>query len=111
MTTRTYALPPFSSGQAYTQTPLQYAGAPPAATRSAIVKYLRYIDDPLFEPEPDMLEMRLICEHCSDAINSPWLLFPPELLAELRRSIEHVKLPEELASWLLGAAQIGVEPL
>jgi len=103
MTTRTYA--------PYTLTPLQYDGAASPATRSAIVKYLRYMRDRLFEPEPNLLEMRLVCEHCSDAINSPWLVFPPELLAELRRSIEYVKLPEELAAWLWGAAQIGVEPL
>jgi hypothetical protein len=80
-------------------------------TRNAVLAYVRYMADPIMEPAPDAFEMRLIVGYCAYFINAPCWLYPERELGMLRSSIEHIKLPHELANWLWGAAQIGIDPL
>ena len=91
--------------------PLHYYGHFGGQTRAAILSYVRYMADPILEPAPTLDEMRLIVAYCSYFINAPCWVYPERELGMLRTSIEHVKLPHELANWLWGCAQIGVEPL
>jgi len=80
-------------------------------TRAAILVYVRYSQDPLFEREPTPSELRLIVEYCFDYIHAPELVFPRELIAHLREQVVHIKLPHELTNWLEGCRTIGIYPL
>jgi len=81
------------------------------ATRAAIAVYLRYMADPIMEPEPTPAELRMIVEYCAYFIHAPAWTHPPRELKMLRASIEHVTSAHELATWLWGCGQIGIDPL
>jgi hypothetical protein len=81
------------------------------STRAAILVYVRHMADPRFEPAPTAAELRLVVEYCAYFINAPCWKYPARELRMLRASIEHVKSAHELATWLWGCVQIGIDPL
>ena len=91
--------------------PLHYSAHLGGATWSAILGYLRYIADPIYEREPPAHELRLVVGYCAYFINAPCWVLPERELTMLRASIEHVKSAHELATWLWGCGQIGIDPL
>lgn len=77
-------------------------------TRRAILVYVRYINDPLTEREPDDAELRLLAEYCAYWIHAPCLVYPADELRLLRLSILRVTSAEQLAGWLWGVSSIGL---
>lgn len=91
--------------------PLHYSAHLGDPTWRAVLAYKRYIADPILEREPPADELRLVVEYCAYFLNAPCWLMPVEELALLRASIVHVKTAHELANWLWGCVQIGIDPL
>jgi hypothetical protein len=91
--------------------PLHSMGHHGGRTKDAILVYVRHMADSRFEPEPTADELRLVVEYCAYFINAPCWKWPAHELKMLRASIEHVKTPHELATWLWGCGEIGIDPL